>query len=89
MIGAFRSVYRSKVSTCIVEYVGQYCDTVNQSVICLFMSSMSSLSDAGSCRHRFIGVCSKLVNQLSSTIRVVGAVGNTCSKVPVDSVVCL
>ena len=24
MIGAFRSVYRSKVSMCIVEYVGQY-----------------------------------------------------------------
>ena len=27
MIGAFRSVYRSKVSTCIVEYVGQYCES--------------------------------------------------------------
>ena len=25
MIGAFRSIYRSKVSTCIIEYVGQYC----------------------------------------------------------------
>ena len=33
MIGAFRSVYRSKVSTCIVEYVGQYCES--KSVCCL------------------------------------------------------
>ena len=24
MIGAFRSFYRSKVCTCIVQYVGQY-----------------------------------------------------------------
>ena len=35
----------------------------------------------GSCRHRFVGVCSKLVNQLSSTydpLVVVSAVGNTC-----------
>ena len=43
MIGAFRSVYRSKVCTCIVEYVGQYCDKVNQCVVCLLMSSMSRL----------------------------------------------
>ena len=42
---------------------------VNQCVVCLLMSSMSRLYGAGSCRHRFIGVCSKLVNQLSSTIR--------------------
>ena len=28
-----------------------------------------SFVGAGSCRDRFIGVCSKLVNQLSSTIR--------------------
>ena len=60
MIGAFRSVYRSKVCTCIVEYVGSTV-RVNQCVVCLL--------GAGSCRHRFIGVCSKLVNQLSSTIR--------------------
>ena len=33
MISAFRSVYRSKVSTCIVEYVGQYCES--KSVCCL------------------------------------------------------
>ena len=33
MIGAFRSVYRSKVGTCIVEYVGQYCES--KSVCCL------------------------------------------------------
>ena len=33
MIGAFRPVYRSKVCTCIVEYVGQYCE--NKSVCCL------------------------------------------------------
>ena len=33
MIGAFRHVYRSKVSTCIVEYVGQYCES--KSVCCL------------------------------------------------------
>ena len=33
MIGAFRSVYRSKVSTCIVEYFGQYCES--KSVCCL------------------------------------------------------
>ena len=33
MIGAFRSVYRSKVSKCIVEYVGQYCES--KSVCCL------------------------------------------------------
>ena len=37
---------------------------VNQCVVCLLMSSMSRLYGAGSCRHRFIGVCSKLVNQL-------------------------
>ena len=42
---------------------------VNQCVVCLLMSSMSRLYGAGSCRDRFIGVCSKLVNQLSSTIR--------------------
>ena len=33
VIGAFGSVYRSKVSTCIVEYVGQYCES--KSVCCL------------------------------------------------------
>ena len=37
MIGAFRSVCRSKgwskVCTCIVEYVGQYCES--KSVCCL------------------------------------------------------
>ena len=35
MIGAFQSVYRSKVCTCIVhlEYVGQYCQS--KSVCCL------------------------------------------------------
>ena len=33
MIGVFRSVYRAKVSTCIVEYVGQYCES--KSVCCL------------------------------------------------------
>ena len=33
MIGAFRSVYRSKVNTRIVEYVGQYCES--KSVCCL------------------------------------------------------
>ena len=33
MIGAFRSVYRSKVCTSIVEYVGQYCES--KSVCCL------------------------------------------------------
>ena len=33
MIGALRSVYTSKVSTCIVEYVGQYCGS--KSVCCL------------------------------------------------------
>ena len=33
MIGAFRSVYRSKVSTCIIEYVGQYCES--EPVCCL------------------------------------------------------
>ena len=34
MIGVFQSVYRSKVCTCIVEYVGQYCAKVNQCVVC-------------------------------------------------------
>ena len=33
MIGAFRPVYRSKVSTFIVEYVGQYCES--KTVCCL------------------------------------------------------
>ena len=33
MIGAFRSVCRSKVCTCIVEYIGQYCES--KSVCCL------------------------------------------------------
>ena len=33
MIGAFQSVYWSKVSMCIVEYVGQYCES--RSVCCL------------------------------------------------------
>ena len=33
MIGAFRSFYRSKVSACIVEYVGQYYES--KSVCCL------------------------------------------------------
>ena len=42
------------------------------------MSSMSHLKGAGSCRHRFIGACSTLVNL------VVSAVGNTGSRVPVD-----
>ena len=51
MIGAFRSVYRSKVSTCIVEV-------------------------------------SKPAFQYDPLV-VVSVVGNTCSRVPVDSVVCL
>ena len=38
VIGAFRFVYRSKGSTCIIEYV-----RVNQCVVCLLMSSMSRL----------------------------------------------
>ena len=33
MKAAFRSVYRSKVCTCILEYVGQYCES--KSVGCL------------------------------------------------------
>ena len=33
MIGAFRPVYRSKVSTCIVEYVGQYCESTAQRIL--------------------------------------------------------
>ena len=33
MIGAFRSVCRSKVYTCVVEYVGQCCES--KSVCCL------------------------------------------------------
>ena len=43
MIGAFRSVYRSKVCTCIVESVTQQGDRVNSSVVGLLMSSMSRL----------------------------------------------
>ena len=35
MLGAFRSVYRSKVCTCVVEYVVHYCDRVNTEVCCL------------------------------------------------------
>ena len=33
MIGAFRSFYRSKVYTCIVQYVGRYYES--KSVCCL------------------------------------------------------
>ena len=33
MIGAFRSIYKSKVSTCIIKYIGQYCES--KSVCCL------------------------------------------------------
>ena len=33
VMGTFRSIYRSKVRTCIVEYVGQYCES--KSVCCL------------------------------------------------------
>ena len=69
MIGALRSECRSKDCTCIVKYVGRYCDRGNQCVVCLLMSSMSCLQGAESCMHGFIGVCSKLVNQLSITIR--------------------
>ena len=32
VIGVFQSIFRSKVCTCIVEYVRQYCDRVNQCV---------------------------------------------------------
>ena len=69
MIGAFLSFFRSKVCVCVVEYmymyIGQYCDGINQCVVCLLL--MSSMG-VGRCRHRLIGVCSKLVNQLSSMI---------------------
>ena len=41
MIGAFQSVYRSKVSTCIVEYVGQYCES--KSVCCLSVDVVNEL----------------------------------------------
>ena len=34
MIGAFRSVCRSKVCTCVVEYVGHYCER-SKSLCCL------------------------------------------------------
>ena len=33
VIGTFRSIYKSKVCTCIVEYVGKYCES--KSVCCL------------------------------------------------------
>ena len=36
MIGAFRSVYRSKVCTCIVEYDGQYCDRYGKPIVAIF-----------------------------------------------------
>ena len=35
MIGTFRSVYRSKVGTCIVEYVGQYCESKSVFFLCV------------------------------------------------------
>ena len=82
MIGAFRSVYRSKVCSCIVEYVVQYCDRVNQCVVCLLMLSMPSM----------IYWCLLKVSKLAfhyDPLVVFSAIGNTCSRVPVDSVVCL
>ena len=39
MIGAFRSVYRFKVSACIVEYVRQYCES--KSVCCLSVVNLN------------------------------------------------
>ena len=54
MIGAFRSVYRSKVSTCIVEYVGQYCES--KSVCCLSVDVVDE-SFVGSTMFRNIAMC--------------------------------
>ena len=67
MIGAFQSVYRFKVCTCIVEYIEQYCES--KSVCCLSVDVVDeSFVGCGKLNERFIRVCSKLVNQLSSTI---------------------
>ena len=41
MMGAFRFVHRSKVCTCIVEYVGQYCES--KSVCCLSVDVVDEL----------------------------------------------
>ena len=67
MIGAFFDPSRSKVCTCIVEYVGQYCES--KSVCCLSVDVVDESFVGCGKLHRFVGVCSKLVNQLSSTIR--------------------
>ena len=55
MIGVFRSVYKSKVCTCIAEYV----DRVNQCVVCLMMLLMSR------CRVREVVGVGLLVSVLS------------------------
>ena len=55
LIGVFRSVY----------YSGQ--STVSQ--LSVLVSLISCLQGAGSCWHRFSGICSKLVNQLSRVSR--------------------
>ena len=55
MIGAFRSVYRSKVSTCIVDYVGQYCES--KSVCCLSVDVVD---------ESFVG-CGKTYHHLTKT----------------------
>ena len=73
MIGAFRSVYRSKVSTCIVEYVCQYCESRS---VCFLSVDVVDES------------FSKPAFQYDPLV-VVSGVGNTCSRVPVNSVVCL
>ena len=43
MIGAFRSVYRSKVCTSVSQNTLGSTVRVNQCVVCLLMSSMSRL----------------------------------------------
>ena len=62
VIGAFRSVYCSGRS---------FVSPIVSSAYCLFIltSLISRWYGAGSSCHRFSGVCSKLVNQLSRVSR--------------------
>ena len=58
-----------------------------QSIFCLIYSH---LYVAGNCWHHFSGVCSKLVDQVSSqSLVVVSTVDNAFSRVPVNPMISL
>jgi len=91
VMGAFRSVCGSGVCACVVECVGHCCER-GESLCCLSVDVVDETFVG--CGELWASVCWCLFWVGGPAFRcdplvVVGAVGGTCSGVPVDSVVCL